>query len=72
MKKISECPSCGSTKIRKVRRRWSGVYEGKSYTVEHLEFYECPDCEERIYDPDAMRAIEAGSPAFAKSTATTG
>ena len=26
--------------------------------------HECPDCKERIYDPEAMRAIEASSPAF--------
>jgi hypothetical protein len=36
------------------------------YTVENLEFYECPDCKERVYDREAMRAIEANSPAFAK------
>jgi predicted RNA-binding Zn-ribbon protein involved in translation (DUF1610 family) len=34
--------------------------------VPNLEFYECPDCGERIYDRDAMRKIEAHSPAYAK------
>jgi len=37
------------------------------YTVEELEFYECPDCGEKVYDRDAMRTIEANSPAFAKT-----
>ena len=47
-----------------------GRYRGQTYTVESLEFYECPDCKEHVYDPEAMRAIEANSPAFAKSAAT--
>jgi YgiT-type zinc finger domain-containing protein len=69
---ITNCPSCGSAKIKKVRRKWSGDYQGQRYVVEHLEFYECPDCDERVYDPEAMRAIEAKSPAFARSVATSG
>ena len=70
MNKITKCPSCGSTNIKHVRRNWSGEYKGRRYMVENLEFYECPDCRERIYDRDAMRAIEACSPAFIKSLAT--
>ena len=31
---------------------------------------ECPACKEHVYDPEAMRAIEANSPAFAKSVVT--
>jgi YgiT-type zinc finger domain-containing protein len=68
--KIRKCPSCGSAKIKHVRRNWSGEYKGRRYIVENLEYYECPDCQEQIYDRDAMRAIEASSPAFAKSVAT--
>ena len=70
MKEITKCPSCGSVKIKRVRRKWSGEYKGQSYTVENLEFYECPDCNERVYDREALRAIEAHSPAFAKSPTT--
>ena len=70
MHEITKCPSCVSVKIKKVRRKWTGEYKGHTYAVENLEFYECPDCKERIYDPEAMRAIEANSPAFAKSVAT--
>ncbi len=70
MKKITQCPSCGSAKIKRVRRKWSGEHRGRRYTVDNLEFYECPDCEEKVYDPEAMRAIEANSPAFTKSAAT--
>ncbi|MBP8909988.1 MAG: YgiT-type zinc finger protein [Phycisphaerae bacterium] len=66
---ITICPSCGSTKIRKVRRNWSGRFQGRSYTVRSLEFYECPACGEKVYDRQAMRKIERHSPAFAKTHA---
>ena len=39
-------------------------YQGQRYTVPRLEFHECPDCGEKIYEPAAMRRIEAASPAF--------
>jgi predicted RNA-binding Zn-ribbon protein involved in translation (DUF1610 family) len=63
---ITVCPSCGSTKIKKVCRDWSGGFEGQPYTVPSLEFYECPVCGERVYDREAMRRIQDCSPAFAK------
>jgi YgiT-type zinc finger domain-containing protein len=62
--RISLCPVCGSEKIKKVRRDLIGRIAGRSYAVPSLEFYECPDCGEKIYDRDAMRKIEARSPAF--------
>jgi YgiT-type zinc finger domain-containing protein len=66
MIEITHCPSCGSDKIDKVRRDWSGEFQGKKYTVSGLEFHECPVCAEKVFDRDAMRRIEACSPAFAK------
>ena len=65
MLKITMCPSCGSDKIRKVRRNWTGTFKGKTYRVPDLQYDECPECGERVYDRDAMREIEAHSPAFA-------
>jgi predicted RNA-binding Zn-ribbon protein involved in translation (DUF1610 family) len=38
--------------------------------VEKLEFHECPACGEKVYDREAMRAIEDKSPAFTKTTAS--
>ena len=64
--RIRACPTCGSTRIKLVRRKWTGQYDGKSYSVPSVQFYECPNCGERIYDREAMRKIEAISPAFAK------
>ena len=66
MVKISTCPSCGGSKIKKVRRNWTSKFRGKTYMVPDLEYYECADCGEKVYDRQAMRKIEAHSPAFAK------
>lgn len=69
MIKIIICPSCGSDKIKRVRRNWLGEFQGRPYTVPGLEFHECPDCGEKVYDREAMRKIEAHSPAFARDHA---
>ena len=58
MIQITICPSCGSDKIKKMQHDWTGKFQGRSYTVPSLEFYECPDCGERIYDRQAIRRIE--------------
>ena len=67
MIKVTTCPSCNSNRIRKVRRNWLGQFKGKTYTVPNLEYYDCPDCGEKVYDREAMRRIEESSPAFEKS-----
>jgi len=72
MLKITECPTCGSRKIKRVRRDWTDTFEGHTYTVPDLQFWNCPDCGEEIYDREAMRKIEAHSPAYAKQRATRG
>ena len=69
MIKIVTCPTCGSKRIKKVRRDLPREFQGKSYTVPALEFHECPDCGERVYDREAMRKIQAHSPAYAKAHA---
>ena len=63
---ITSCPSCGSKKIKRLRRDWSGDFQGQAYTVPNLDYYACPDCGEKVYDREAMRQIEARSPAFSK------
>lgn len=63
---ITTCPTCGSDKIRKVKRNWKGSFQGENYVVPALEFHECPNCGEEAYGPEAMRKIEAYSPAYAK------
>lgn len=61
---IDECPSCGSIKIKKVKKNWSGEFEGKKYHVPSLVYYECPNCDEKIYDRNAMRRIQEKSPSI--------
>ena len=65
--KITACPSCGSNKVKKVRRNLTGKFHGQTYKVPALEFHECLNCGEKIYDRKAMRKIEAHSPAFSKA-----
>lgn len=65
MLKITICPTCGSDKIKKVRRNW----KSKNYIVPNLEYYLCPDCNEKVYDRKAMQKIKAHSPVLAKKQA---
>jgi YgiT-type zinc finger domain-containing protein len=61
---ITECPTCGSDKIKKVTQDWSSEFEGKKYSIPLLEYYKCPNCGEKVYDRDAMRRIQENSPAI--------
>ena len=63
---ITTCPSCGSPEITKLRRNRPAKSRGKAYVVPALEYYECPDCGEKVYDQGAMRKIESYSPVFQK------
>lgn len=66
---VSMCPTCGSPAIRKVSGSWSGNYKGKTYTVKSLDYYACPNCDEKVYPPEAMRRIQQASPAYRKAAA---
>ena len=61
MLNITCCPTCGSDKIKKVRKTWVGQSGGKTYKVPSLVYHECPACGEQVFSPDAMRRIEACS-----------
>jgi len=65
---ITQCPSCGSRRLKRKRENWSRDFEGQAYRVRGLEFLECPDCGEKVFDREAMRKIEAQSPAFRKAS----
>jgi YgiT-type zinc finger domain-containing protein len=64
---VSACPACGSTRIRTVRGDWSCTFKRKRSVVKDLRYFHCPRCGEKVYSPDAMRRIEAASPAFSKT-----
>jgi YgiT-type zinc finger domain-containing protein len=61
---IKHCPSCGSNRIRKVCGSLLREFKGQTYTVSGLTCHECPDCGERAYEREAVRKIQAQSPAF--------
>ena len=61
---IRKCPTCGSSKIQRVQRDWTGEFQGKRYIVEALEFDDCPSCGEQVFDRAAMRRIQEHSPAY--------
>jgi YgiT-type zinc finger domain-containing protein len=64
--KITTCPTCESPRIKRVKKNQLRTFHGKAYVVPNLEYWECPDCGEHVYDHAAMRKIEAHSPAYAK------
>lgn len=66
---IKTCPTCGSDKIRRVVRNLIRSYKGQTYTVPRVEFYECPNCGEKVFDREAMLKIETRSPAYHKAEA---
>ena len=67
--KIKNCPNCGSNKIQQVTSDIIRTYKGHSYKVPNLTFYHCSNCDEKIYDSEAMQKIEAYSPAYRKARA---
>jgi YgiT-type zinc finger domain-containing protein len=64
---IKTCPTCGSSKIRRVVRNITRKYKGQTYTVPKVSFYDCPNCGEKVYDREAMQKIEVHSPAYDKA-----
>jgi len=64
---IKTCPTCGSDRIERVVRDVTRKHKGQTYTVPSVEFYDCPNCGEKVYDREAMLKIEAYSPAYRKT-----
>jgi YgiT-type zinc finger domain-containing protein len=63
--KITHCPTCGSDQITQVCRDWTSIYQGQSYVVPALTFYECLVCGERVFERDVVAKIRVYSPAYA-------
>jgi len=63
---IKVCPTCGSDRIEQVVRDVTRKHKGQTYTVPSVEYYDCPNCGEKVYDHEAMKKIEAYSPAYQK------
>jgi YgiT-type zinc finger domain-containing protein len=69
---IKMCPTCGSDRIEWVVRDLTRKYGGQIYTIPSVEFYDCPNCGEKVYDLAAMLRIEAYSPAYRKTRTLIG
>lgn len=63
---IKYCPSCGGSRIKKTRGTVTRTHEGKRYSVSGVTYFACPDCGERVYDRQAVRKIQAKSPAYGR------
>ena len=61
---IKTCPTCGSKKIKLVVNDIIRKFEGQTYTVPAVEYYECSNCGEKVYDRVAIRRIQDYSPAY--------
>jgi len=48
MLKHKFCPTCGSKRIKLVRRTLTRSYNGQAYKVPNVQFHECPDCREHV------------------------
>ena len=59
MLNIKTCPTCGSKRIRKVRKTVHTSRTGRDIAVPAVTFYECPNCGEKLYDHQAMQKLEA-------------
>lgn len=56
--KITECPTCGSRRIARVKRPFEFRFKGKPIAIPDLEREVCPDCGEELFGPEANRRIE--------------
>jgi YgiT-type zinc finger domain-containing protein len=61
---ITSCPTCGSRRIKRVRRTIVRRVGAVRYQVPDLEFFECPVCGERLFDRAASHKIDAASPSL--------
>jgi len=62
MLNIKTCPTCGARKVRAVTRDVKCNFKGQVYTAPQIQFHECTNCGERLYDRDAMRKMESYRP----------
>lgn len=63
MLEITVCPICEG-KVKKVKEDLAGEYRGQKYVVPDLEYFICEECGEKVYPREAMRKIQAYSPAY--------
>jgi YgiT-type zinc finger domain-containing protein len=65
---IRTCPTCGSKRIRRVRKSVTRSVHGRTCQVPDVEFHECPACGEKLYGHKAMRQLETYRPSRVRPT----
>ena len=60
--RITKCPTCGSKRIRRVRRDVNIDIGDLHFVTPDVEFENCPNCGEQIFDLAAMEKIQAYRP----------
>lgn len=63
---IKTCPTCGSKRIRRIKRDIESRRGVDPYVAHDIEIEECPDCGERLFSPDALAAIRDQQPDITK------
>ena len=56
---LNECPTCGSRKIRVVKKDLEFVHHGRKVIVPEVECEECQNCSEVITDYAANQYIDS-------------
>ena len=59
---IKTCPTCGSKRIRRVKRDIPSNRGAEPYVAHGIEIEECPVCGERLFSPEALHEIAAQQP----------
>ena len=63
---IKTCPTCGSRRIRRVKRDIQSKRGGEKYVALGIEIEECPVCGERLFSPQSLEEIAAQRPPVQK------
>jgi YgiT-type zinc finger domain-containing protein len=59
---IKTCPTCGSRRIRSIKRDIESKHGGKPFVARGIEIEECPNCGERLFSPESLEEIAAQRP----------
>ena len=55
---ITTCPTCGSKRIRAVKRDMTITRRGQAYDVKGIPVEDCPACGERLFGMRSFAAID--------------
>ncbi len=59
---IKACPTCGSRRIRRIKRDIQSKRGGQPFIARNIDIEECPVCGERLFSPEALDQIAAQQP----------